>query len=185
MKSKAGFVLIELLVAIFILAIIFSFIFTSFHGTIRIINAAEDSVYFFNTLEGAAEHIYYDITSIFKPDKNLQFNGEKTSLLFLTTYRLLPPREEGIDFALIQYILYQDPRSDDYILIRKEAERRQKLLGGIREVEFSFFDGLRWRGEWDSRERGKLPRGIRLRIVRVDEGSNEKSLVVNVPIPVG
>ncbi len=185
MKSRAGFVLIELLVAIFILSIIFTFIYSSFHGTVRIINAAEDSVLFFNTLEGAADHIYYDITSAFRSNKKLQFNGEKTSLRFLTTYRLLPPREEGIDFALIQYTLYQDPQSDEYILIREEAERKQRLLGGIREVEFSFFDGLRWKKEWDSQKMGRLPKGIRLRIVRVNEEGNEKSLVVNVPILVG
>ena len=185
MKRLRAFVLIEVLVAIFILAIIFSFIYTSYHGTITIIDSAEGSLYFLNTLEGAAEQIYYDITSIFKLSEKRDFNGDKDSLRFFTTYRLLPQGKEDADFTLVEYTLCQDPQQNEYILMREGSDRKRRVLTGIRELELGFFDGLKWRDKWDSKKEGKLPQGIRIRLLRRDEEGREKQLTVNVPISVG
>ena len=177
MKCK-GFTLIEVVVAIAILAVIFSFVYTSFHSSIRIMGDAEESVYTSNVAEGVAEQLYYDITSTFKSDTDMRFTGKETSLRFLTTYRLLPPDEEEADFILIEYQLARDPESDEYILMRKEGERSRKIVGDIEAFEFNFYDGLEWKKEWNSKSLGKLPAGVRIRIAR----KNKKEILIHIPI---
>jgi len=140
--NKKGFTLIEVLLAIFIFAIVISLIFTAYTGAIRTMNETDAQADISRMASIALERMTEDLESIFvsswvKPDgiadatavsgrflgENDEINGQDADRIrFLSKARIVFDEQlPGAGVAEISYYVKQDEEQEDLILYRRET----------------------------------------------------------------
>jgi len=79
--NRPGFTLLEVLIAVFILAVVLSTIFTSYSGTFRVVNETESQAEMYEMARVAMQRIIEDLESLCFPrsEKSEKSESEKTS----------------------------------------------------------------------------------------------------------
>ena len=62
------------------------------------------------------------------------------------------------------------------------SERWQPILSGVRRVGLQFYDGQRWRTEWDGSDSMMLPQAVRIAFTIVDNKDRSHEFQTTVPI---
>jgi general secretion pathway protein J len=181
-RGMRGFTLIEVLVAISLLAIVL----TSVYGIFGSVNATKlrldsDSAEYhlarvvFDRLGRELHGAYYrrgDETTLFRGGVNDQ--GE--SFLELTTTAVTPLSSTGTGIAEVRYRLAADEESNEsrHVLLRSERprqsaaqpekDRMMRLAPGIVSLSLRFYTEGNWRNEWDARQDG-MPQLVEIALV--------------------
>jgi general secretion pathway protein J len=181
-RGHRGFTLIEVLVAISLLAIVM----TSVYGIFGSVNATKvrldsDSGEYhlarvvFDRLGRELHGTYYrsnDETTLFRGGVNDQ--GE--SFLELTTTAVTPLSSVGAGIAEVRYRLAADMESSEssQVLLRSERPRHtmsgvadsrmMRLAPDVASMSLRFYSEGRWKNEWDARQDG-LPQLVEIALV--------------------
>ncbi len=181
-RGLRGFTLIEILVAISLLAIVL----TSVYGIFGSVNATKirldsDSAEYhlarvvFDRLGRELHGAYYrrgDQTTLFRGGVNAQ--GE--SFLELTTTAVTPLSATGTGIAAVRYRLVADKESNQgsNVLLRGEHprqsasravdDRMMRLAPGVSSLSLRFYSEGNWQDEWDARQDG-LPQLVEVTLV--------------------
>ena len=181
-RGIRGFTLIEVLVAISLLAIVL----TSVYGIFSSVNATKirldsDSAEYhlarvvFDRLGRELHGAYYrrgDQTTLFRGGVNTQ--GE--SFLELTTTAVTPLSATGTGIATVSYRLVADKESNhgSNVLLRGEHprqsaslavdDRMMRLAPDIASLSLRFYSEGNWHDEWDARQDG-LPQLVEVALV--------------------
>ena len=181
-RRARGFTLIEILVAISLLAIVL----TSVYGIFGSVNATKlrldsDSAEYhlarvvFDRLGRELHGAYYrgsDETTLFRGGVNDQ--GE--SFLELTTTAVTPLSAAGTGIAEVRYRLAVDMDSSEgsQVLLRSERPRQtmsgegdnrmMRLAPGVASMTLRFYTEGHWKNEWDARQDG-LPQLVEVALV--------------------
>ncbi len=176
--NSKGFTLLEILIAMFIFAIVLSTIYTSYTGTFRIVNETESQADIYGMARIALERMHEDLESVYIPkdaklpesDEDSAFMGEDTeikgrnadSLRFISRAHLVfSDQEQASGTAEIAYYVQEDDEGEGFVLYRSDMPAFQEIpeegAGGLVlcdsliSVNFNYYDD---EGEvhdnWDS-----------------------------------
>jgi len=170
-KNNTGFTLIEVLLAIFIFAVVISLIFTAYTGAIRIMNETDSQAGVQRMASITLERMTEDLESLslsawIKPggtSENVlsgRFLGENLEVEGRSADRIRFLSRAGISFgnsvtgggmAEISYYLTQEGDEGDFILYRSETPALEpspeketgglELCRGLRAIEISYMNG--------------------------------------------
>jgi len=182
--SRRGFTLVEILVAIAILAVVLSTIYVSYISTMRIVRSLEygDEIYYMARI--TLERMVLDLQSTCKEKDSYEFTTLKDStgqlpfkgVSFLSRAHLdFSGPGDSMAVAQISYELEGDPESGGFSIIRRDVLRQGEGSAGgegyllCRRLQFlnlRFYDSSgREYPQWDSRmgseaQRNNIPAAI-------------------------
>jgi len=183
-RSDAGFTLLEVVLAMTLLALVMAICYGAFHLGIRAVEKGEVAVVTTQRLRVASDVIIRQIKSavpyaVRNEDDDVYpyFEGSATSMRFVTTAGM----QSGGSLAVVQYRLEEDPTrlvmqegvafSPDGLgrgRLGMSEERSVVLLDGFRTVSFEYMlnDGAdtEWRRSWDGHVEEMLPAAVRVMI---------------------
>jgi prepilin-type N-terminal cleavage/methylation domain-containing protein len=161
-SQVSGFTLVEILVALSILSIVMTILYSTFStssATARLLEQRADEL---ASLAGAIDTLSPEVRGAYE-----RFSGRKTAMIFTT---MSPFREDNA--PVVQTVSYEFAEGR---LLRKSFEaldvaatpgfdakvkRTLMLLEEVADGSFSFFDGTKWIDEWTTP--AKLPAGVKV-----------------------
>ncbi len=179
--GSRGFTLMEVLVAVGLLALVSTLMYQAMSLTFR----ARETISRIEDLNHAAQvalhHLTRDVSMAYlsnhvdmkEPAATTLFVGSRESLLF--TYLGHERRQRGAresDQGVVEYRLERDPDGRGYALIRREKsppdtepERggaREVLVSGVREFRVQYWDekAEEWRDEWKAEMEDAMKSGL-------------------------
>ena len=210
-KSTGGFTLMEVLIAITILAIVLAIVYGSFVQTRRVISSAEASVSELRGVRAAFNRLTRDINMAFvtKPPGS---NTDNPTIFVGTDDYAYGYANDSIDFtAFSNNIRKKDAKESDQmevgyyikrnfegksVLMKREKRRvdSSPLYGGksfeisedIVGLNFRFLEKETWLDNWDSRVSNTLiPEAVEITIIIKDIKEVERSYRTIIEIPFG
>ena len=199
-RGAQGFTLIEVLVAISLLAIVL----TSVYGIFSSVSATKvrldsDSAEYhlarvvFDRLGRELHGAYYrrgDQTTLFRGG----INDSGESFLELTTTAVTPLSTAGTGIAEVRYRLAPDQESTEgsQVLLRSERprqsttgpadDRMMRLAPDVAELSLRFYAAGTWQEEWDARQNG-LPQLVEIAMVVGQEDERQIPFTTTFEIP--
>ncbi len=175
---ERGFTLVELLMAIFIFAIVISSVYGAYRSTFRITNSTESQTEYSNMARVALDRIagdlesYYSGTGGFLRGESQEGDTGRADLLTFTStaHLILSKKEQPAGFALIGYLPEIDEETGLIRLYRIDkvfrpgdtpdsvaGEKGFLLCDSLTEVRFTYFEaeGGSERDDWQSQEAGE------------------------------
>ena len=170
-KSSAGFTLLEILLAIFILAIVMSTVYASYTGTLKLVEETRYSDYVYGMARNTMKRMIADMESIspyngafrFVSEENDMGEGDFTDLTFLTSAHLDFFDAHSSGTAVVSYYVEEDGNKEGYVLKRndilyrggKEEEDLKEagfvLCDSLKSVKYTFYDkGGEEYEDWDT-----------------------------------
>ena len=172
---QAGFTLVEILIAVAIVSLILTIIYGSYASSIDTMNYTREKMEAFSIIRLTLSRMNEELTSSFfsEDNKDVMFSGEEGSLSFISSsqerifkdskeYELseigyfTEAAEEGESLCLWRR---EDRTPDDDVL---EGGEKEKLMEGLKGIEFKYYDGEEWRDAWDSKEESCLPQAVKV-----------------------
>ena len=183
-----GFTLLEILIAMFILAAVLSTLYASYTGTFRIVGETESQAEIYQMAHIAFERILEDLESVYVPEKAetpesedtekpLQFAGEDKeiegrsadSLRFASRAHLVFGEQDlSCQTAEIGYYVEEDEDGEGFVLYRSDTPQLEgaseedagglPLCKGLSSVDFTYYDT---KGEeYDSWSEEEIPQRV-------------------------
>ncbi|MDD5711408.1 MAG: type II secretion system protein GspJ [Smithellaceae bacterium] len=190
--GNKGFTLIEILIAIVIVAIVFSSAYGAYRATLNIISSHQKEDEAYAMARTALDRIIQDLGAAapYKGDFELstqqqEIDGKEFTTLVLRSTAHVPLRDEaGGGVARIEYYVERDEDGEGYLLLRddrREGERRQDnqkegylLCRDVQSIRFRFQDAVgQIRDGWDSlsdqpEQRNRLPQIVEVELDLAD-----------------
>ncbi|MDY6971168.1 MAG: type II secretion system protein [Thermodesulfobacteriota bacterium] len=208
--NPKGFTLLEILIAICILAVILSTIFTSYTGTFRITEHAESQAEIYGMARVALQRIRDDLESVYistippslfmGKDQEVQGASADTLRFLSRSHVILDEGEEDPGIAEIIYYVREDDEKDGLILYRSDtpqfAHAPEDYSGGmvlcdtLFSVDFKYYDSYGEAYErWDSAGEGReyaLPSRVSIFLAFLDRSNPEVPMkfMTGVALPV-
>ena len=196
MRSSAGFTLLELLVAMGLMIVaascLYTALYTGFRAHHSAISAVEPTSLAINTIELLKQ----DILGVLPPGSGLAgaftgtdstgLNGvDNDELAFYTTHVFTDEEQVAGGLGQIQLLLEEDPDEDydSYLLVRRvttnllaprEVEPEEQVLcRNVISLNLRYFDGDDWVDAWDSAaDANSLPLAVEIDIEIAHNGKN-------------
>jgi len=212
-SGKNGFTLIEILIAIFILATVLTTVYAAYTGTFRIVKDTEYADDIYSMARTAMNRMAKDIESVCIYRSSFKFaSGEIEKedfmeLSFLSSAHLNFYDERSSGIAAISYLVVEDDEKDGCVLKRKDELYRNKLenaeeeasrKGGytlcdrLQSLTYKFYDRAgeeydSWNSESDSKaQNGKAPAvvSIQMAFMNPDDKDRPYRFMTKVFLPV-
>ena len=201
LNKQHGFTLLELIVAMAIMALMLAILYQTFNNTIRSTEIAYEE----NEIYGMA-HMGFQVmtdelqSAFWASDRtDTRFIGSPDSLEYTALSRhRYGEATQGPDLALLRYYLETAPPEygeDHQLILFHEEEtnlltlssgtlQRMELGERIKELGLSYFGEEGWIDYWDAGEIGKLPKAVEIRLVFKDKYHHEHEFFTRVEIPI-
>lgn len=209
---QGGFTLLELLMAIFIFAIVISSVYGAYRTTFLIVNSAEDQAEYGNMAQAALERLTSDLESYYFGEDGFLLGGKKEDdtgradqLSFTSTSHLtFSKKEQPAGYAVIGYSAETDEETGLLRLYRIDKTFRpgagreiddQKgflLCDKLTEVIFSYFDAEgneseEWKSDKDGPQgerasQAKYPAMIKITLRFAESAGSENSIVFSTAV---
>jgi len=193
MRAK-GFTLIEILIAVLILAIVLSTVYASYTGTFRTIRATETDAELYGMARTVLERMTRDLEAVASWKGVFTFTArpyylgdrEFTRLIFRSTAHIaFSEREEPAGIAVIEYGVEEGTEKEGYALSRSDSlhrnpEKEEAPTGGfllcdrVETLTYRFFDSVgKEHNTWDNgdneAQKKKAPAMVEIRLGLVNE----------------
>jgi type II secretion system protein J len=207
-RRRAGFTLIELIMAMAACAIVLTAIYGVFSKAVHLRDNATERIRVARLRLQAANLIRKDLSNAIVSGGTLaatltgsQQGGEGgfPGYLKFTTTTGHDGQVDGVaDVQEVQYYVTVDKEARDRrvgVLVRtvdrallaqtREQPAEERILVGIESMEVTFSDGSSWKDTWEVTEEDKtLPKAVRVRLVpATDKESGETQLPIEVVVP--
>ena len=175
--NRRGFTLVEILIALAILAMIVASTLTIFRSSSRSWQKGEERSERYHTARVAMGKMGTEISqAVISEDSLCKFIGASSEIKFVSFVSAV----QGVfELAEIEYWLDKE----EMLLMRNEdvdpdydfltQDHSDILAENISELEFSYYDGFEWSSEWDSEDKGQvignngqgvLPKAVKVKI---------------------
>lgn len=194
-RRRAGFTLLEVLIAIALFAIAVSIVYALYGTMVSVVDRVEEQMAHNDRVQVALERVNHDLVGLYRGERgyligrSTDYRGDEPFLEFLSTTRLVfDPSQPSPPLTLIRFYL-QDEDRDTAVLLRSESPIlpgqeepggeegvRTVLCRGLAAIEVNYFRGADERDEWDSSsgntgdqdEDERFPELVRLELVFAD-----------------
>ncbi|PKL15449.1 MAG: hypothetical protein CVV49_21240 [Spirochaetae bacterium HGW-Spirochaetae-5] len=196
LKNNEGFTLIEMLVASAVSSVILVMVYTAYSSIIKSVNQGKTAAQYFEKVNFVLRKIDSDILNAYwnEKAKNIHFISEmqsnSSSLNFVTgefkSGRMILNINDSFpstDIHEVGYYLKIDNKTGKYNLIRRSEIHYDEnpLEGGIEEIILNNVESIRfefkyqndWIDTWDSRDKKRLPSGIKTSLTVIDPYDNK------------
>lgn len=193
-KGPRGFTLVEILVAIAIVAVVLSTVYAAFSGTFRISRSASDSDKVYGMMRVTADRMLQDIESLSFRKGSYEITltggdaGDETRVLtFVSSAGLSYVDGAAAANARVRYYLTKEKEDSSLTLWRSDtafvSSPRQEaapkgfmICGGIKSLRYTLFDSAGNAHEtWDSASRSGSDRAPVSVLVNIEFLNGEKS----------
>ncbi len=194
-----GFTLIEMLVATAVSSIILVMVYTAYSSIIRSVNQGKVASQYYEEVNLVLRKIDSDLQNTFwqADSKYLNFistiEGNSSRLEFITveykSNKFIFSIKESFpssDIHAVGYYLKMDSKSGKNNLIRRseihyrsgplspaDAGAEEIILKNVESIRFDFKYESDWVNTWDTREKKRLPAGIKTTLVIMDPYNNK------------
>jgi type II secretion system protein J len=172
---SSGFTLVEVMIALFILSVIFSIVYSSFFPTRKVIKNIEERRGEWQMLESGLQIMSSDIRTAALPPSNalslFKGNDAYTSQQPLITFSSYTPyQSDGIGrLRVVAYNIEESLDTSGTLSVRRllydnteEIIEDEILMDGLNEIKLSYFDGEEWKEQWETESSSNLPKGIKV-----------------------
>ena len=175
-KATPGFTLVEVMIALFILSIIFSILYSSFFPTRKVINNIEKRREEWKVLASGLHILSNDIRTISLSASNtislFKGNDTYTRQPMITFSAYTSFQSDGMGrLRKVAYNIEEDLDKRGTFILRRllykgseEIIEDEALIDGLEKIEFSYFDGKDWKEKWDAKDSDNLPKGVKVSI---------------------
>lgn len=191
--TSKGFTLVEILIAVAIVSLILTIIYGSYASSIDTMNYTRKKMDAFSMVRLTLSRMNEELTSSFfsEDDKDVMFSGEERKIDFISSSheRIFKDSKE-YDLSEIGYFTEAAEEGESLCLWRREDRtpdddvleggEKEKLMEGLKGIEFKYYDGEEWRNEWDSKQEFRLPQAVKV-ILKFPE----KELSTTAFVPLG
>jgi general secretion pathway protein J len=197
-NNNRAFTLLEILIAVFILAVVMSTVYAAYQGTFRIVRESEDKNEIYSMTRTVMQRMFRDFTSAsarggkvtFVARKSPVTNGNFVDLTLTSNAHLaFDDDEPKTGIAEIAYSLEEDPSGEGFRLLRSDflaaeagGERSSEghvILKKIQNLTYAFFDaaGTEY-STWDSTteqavQKNRMPTIVGITITLVNDRDQE------------
>jgi general secretion pathway protein J len=196
-KDRNGFTLLEILIAIFILATVLSTVFASYTGTLRVVRETESRAEIYQMARTAFERILEDLESAYMPEKSRtsESNDTEQPFEFANTSLRFPSRahlvfgEENQPWRTteISYYVEEADGGEGLILYRRDRPQWEEVPeeggGGLPlcerlvSVNFTYVDAEGEENEdWDPESEEDMPKIVSVVLQFMNPSNPEMSL---------
>ena len=195
-KRNDGFTLIEMLVASAVASVILVMVYSAYASIIRSVNQGKIASQYYEEINLVLRRIDSDLLNAYwnETAKNINFisemEGNSSRLNFVTgefkNNRMILTVKDNFpssDIHEVGYYLKRDNKTGKYNLIRRNEIHYDSspLDGGVEEAIFKNVESLKfdfkyrsdWTDTWDSRDKKRLPSGIKTTLVVIDPYNNK------------
>lgn len=195
-RRRAGFTLLEMILAIAVTAVVSAALFATMSGTFKTRRQAEDHLSGREAARAAIQIIRTDlqcvppaggrISGVFLgEDRSGMNNGGADALTYITANSNLKSAQDFADLRQVELRLLESSIEDDtYVLgrlvtgnllaITTPTPELQILARRVLSMNIQYFDGNDWLDEWDSTERdNELPAAVEIVLVTAPQLSKE------------
>jgi len=209
--GRGAFTLLEVLLAIVILGIVMVVVHSVFNAAIQLRNKTDATFAEAIPLQHALATLKRDLANLTLPggtlsgtlqttpttntSSSLSHTGEHCGPTFYTTSGTLSELEPWSEMRRVDYYLVQSTNASAGLDLLRSVTRNllpavddeysdQRLLSGVSQLTFQFYDGTSWQDDWDSADTSSstytnpLPIGIRVQLTLV----NEKGVISRDPV---
>jgi len=197
LTADRGFTLLEVLIAVTLMALLFSALYGSYFAVIRARDRASDGMETRRELGATLDLLRREIASarFVRGDKQLRFVvedrdvfGQPASNLELTT--LAPPadpsrRESGV--VNVRYRVAEKERllsltrQERDVLVESSASPAYPQMEALSSFLVECYDGSKWVKSWDTALNGTLPRLVRVTVQFVENGTPQEFFLLAGP----
>ena len=208
-SKRNGFTLMEILIAIFILAIVLSTVYAAYTGTLRVVKETEYDDDIYSMARCAMKRMTEDIESVYRYKGVFNFTSERTeisgedfmNLAFFSSAHLSFDDEDSSGIAAMNFYVKEDSGREGCVLMREdtlhkddedkeaEIERGFILCDRVQSLTYKFYDS---EGEecdsWDSgseAQKDSAPSvvSIHLTFINPDDKENPCKFMTKVFLP--
>jgi len=185
-KLNSGFTLLEVLVAMALMVVIATSLYSSMYVAIRSKDSIEKAVVPYRYLNPAFDFLQKDLACALAPGEVLagDFQGVDSSsaglggadMLMFFTSNYIPGQEEvACDIAKTEYFVEQTDGWQDPVLVRRRTTnllsprtpegKSEVICRGVRSFNLQYYDGYEWQDDWDSTtQNNMLPAAVLIRM---------------------
>jgi prepilin-type N-terminal cleavage/methylation domain-containing protein len=201
LTSQLGFTLLELLVAVSIMALMLAILYQTFGATIRATETANEESDIYQMAHLGFSIMTDELQSTFwsKDRPDTFFVGSADSLRFTALSRhRYGEGVQGSELAALHYYLEvarADPGEEPRLTLFHEEEtnlfslssaslQRTELVEMVHEFSLGYLVRKSWIDSWDAGERGKLPEAVDIRLTLKDRNDREHAFSTRIQIPI-
>jgi len=211
MIDKNGFTLIEILVALAIVAVVVTLSYETFNGVIRSVQQVDDQAELDQMVRVSMSIMVNELNSAYwRPPSEkasatpYEFTGtdnqageEPSDSLRFTMLSHTRAKEGGGDptVSILEYELVPVAQSEvatlmhteetNYLSLSENSLERFELAEQVVGLNFRYFDGKQWSEEWSASDRKKLPRAVEIQIDFRDSNGQVRRFITQTDIPLG
>ncbi|HEY5594229.1 MAG TPA: type II secretion system protein GspJ [Nitrospiria bacterium] len=211
MRDRRGFTLIEILVALGIVAVLVTLLYETFNAVLRSTQQADEESeldqmarismgIMVNELKSAywraSDNQAASTPFEFVGQDGLSGLGSSDTLRFtaLSHARV----EEGVTDPIVSVLAYDlvpVPETETAVLMHAEETNvlslsqnsleRYELAERVVGLNFRYFDGKAWSDDWSAGDRKKLPKAVEIQLFLKDYTGRERRFITQTDIPLG
>ncbi len=180
MRKQTGLTLLDLLVAITLLAIILTTIYWVFANHQRSVEAASEARDAYGQGRLILDRMVRDVTGAWLPAGKRPkagfaylFSGRETGLDFITTAHLSSDIAPGLDLVEVGYRIMKNEREDDFTLVRRQDSTPDDdaedggseiiLTKSLKAIEIGYLNRSGQElSEWEAEQLSELPYAVKI-----------------------
>ncbi len=201
--SRRGFTLVELMLAILLLAVMMSIVYGVVVSTVQAAHRIEEITVGTETGPSILARLREDLEAAILPGKDGDFfagfdrrgtaSGDRDRVDLVSAVMAYGPERDGEEavFHGVNEVGYQvidsqvDPsvgvlyRREDYFLDAEPLKggRLTELYDRVRHFDLKYWDGENWKDDWSmKREKGKLPQAVKIELRIVVDDRDDKDV---------
>ncbi|MFA7328796.1 MAG: type II secretion system protein GspJ [Candidatus Ratteibacteria bacterium] len=202
MKTRKGFTLVEVMVAVVIFSLAIAVIYKTFSTGLKVWERGSESMAVFQDGKRVLDVISKDIRSTFIPPlgnedslfvgedkKEGEIDADKISFFTLGEPNLI---SKGKDIGLRKIEYYLEKKDKEYTLYRKETpslgrlvlgeETVDPLLIGVENLNFEYYSKGEWKKEWKPSK--TVPSRVKICLKLKEETGEPHTFATTVEVPV-
>ncbi|MBW1710754.1 MAG: hypothetical protein JRG97_06790 [Deltaproteobacteria bacterium] len=201
MSRRAGLTLLDLLLALTLLAVILTTIYWVFANHERSVEAASESRDTYGQGRLILDRLARDIAGAWLPAKTKSndsfsylFNGQDNRLDFTTSALLSPDIAPGLELVEVGYRTIENEEDDDFTLVRrqdrtpdgeiKEGGSKIILTRALNSFEISYINQLgQEMSSWQAKKSSELPHAVKISLTLTSTPDRKETFTTVIALP--